>query len=203
MIPLKSRVDSRLTHQAFECVYEAISGPWTHADIGRQDFVKIRRELPLVQARSIEKSHPYLAWLREKAKEYHFTHLGPMLLAAVVISFFIYRQIADPFLDYKLGDTAKRHLVAQRTMEMIDEETTEAKRKSAIESVLPVYDYDRRLSFQIRSRINKAFSLVRRQHLAVVNLSGRKMAPGELEKLPAFTDAKKDFSEALEIDLSE
>ena len=62
-------------------------------------FVKIRRELPLVQARSIEKSHPYLAWLREKAKEYHFTHLGPMLLAAVVISFFIYRKIADPFLD--------------------------------------------------------------------------------------------------------
>ena len=69
--------------------------------------------------------------------------------------------------------------------------------------MLPVYDYDRRLSFQIRSRINKAFSLVRRQHLAVVNLSGRKMAPGELEKLPAFTDAKKDFSEALEIDLTD
>ena len=149
-------------------------------------FVKVRRELPVfMNQRLVEHEDPRVARFLQIARDYDLLRFGLIMLASLVISFFIYRQIADPFLDYKLGDTAKRHLVAQRTMEMIDEETTEAKRKSAIESVLPVYDYDRRLSFQIRSRINKAFSLVRRQHLAVVNLSGRKMAPGELEKLPA------------------
>lgn len=165
-------------------------------------FVKIKRELPFLQ-RQAEHENPHVARFQALAREHDLARVGLIMLAALVISFFIYRQIADPFLDYRLGDTAKRHLVAQRTMEMIDEETTEAKRKAAMEAVLPVYDYDRRLSSQIRAKINHAFATLRKQHQAVINISGRRMAAGELEKNQAFIDAKKDFADILEIDVTD
>lgn len=166
-------------------------------------FVKIKRELPFANPRQVDSENPWVARFHYWARVLRFRRVALIFCASMVISFFIYRQIADPFLDYKLGDTAKRHLVAQRTMEMVDEETTEAKRKAAMESVLPVYDYDRRLSLQIRSRIDHAFTVVRRQHMAAVNISGRRLPPGELERNPAFIDAKKGFAEALEIDLTD
>ncbi|MGZ3655544.1 MAG: HD family phosphohydrolase [Bdellovibrionota bacterium] len=166
-------------------------------------FIKIKRELPFLSPRAADHENPWIARFQALSRKHDFTRVALIMLASLVISFFIYRQIADPFLDYRLGDTAKRHLVAQHTMEMIDEETTDAKRKSAMEAVLPVYDYDRRLSLQIRGKINRAFATLRKQHQAVVNISGRRMAPGELEKNQAFIDAKKDFSEILEIDVTD
>ena len=166
-------------------------------------FVKIRRELPFLHSRPAGHSHPWLARLLELSRSYELRRVALLAVASLAISFFIYKQIADPFLDYKLGETAKRHIVAQHTMEMVDDETTEAKRRSATEAVLPVYDYDRRLSGSIRARINRAFGIVQRQHQAVVNISGRRWAAGELEKTAAFLEAKKDFAEALEIDLTD
>jgi cyclic-di-AMP phosphodiesterase PgpH len=166
-------------------------------------FVKIKRELPFVQSRSGDPKHPFVAKLELLSREYDLLRVGLIVAAATLLSFFIYRQITDPFLDYRLGDTAQRHLVAQRTMEMVDEETTEAKRKAAEASILSVYDYDRRQAAGTRAKVAQAFLLVRKQHQAVVNIWERRLPVGELEKTEAFIQAKKEFSEALEIDLTD
>lgn len=166
-------------------------------------FVKIKRELPFVQTRGGDPKHPIVAKFEELARKYDLLRLCLIVAAAGMLSFFIYRQITDPFLDYRLGDTAQRHLVAQRTMEMVDEETTETKRKAAESSILSVYDYDRRLAASTRNKVTNAFNMVRKQHQAVVNLWERRMPVGELEKTEAFIQAKKEFAEALEVDLTD
>jgi cyclic-di-AMP phosphodiesterase PgpH len=166
-------------------------------------FVKIRRELPFVQSRSIAPKHPWLAKLEELSRHYNLSRFALVLSLAMVLSFFIYKQITDPFLDYKLGDTAQRNLIAQHTMEMVDEETTEAKRRAAVEGILSVYDYDRRISAQTRSKINRAFNTMRRQHQAVMNLADRHMSAAELAKTEPFIQAKKEFSEILDIELTD
>lgn len=167
-------------------------------------FGKVKKELPAFQQRLIAGHATYGERIQTLAKRYSLHQFGVIILCAVILSFFIYRQITDPFLDYKLGDTAQRHLIAQRTMEMEDEETTDAKRKSSMDSILSVYDYDRRISGQIKARINRAFATLRKQHQAVINLSERKnLGVGELEKTEAFLEAKKAFSEALEADFTD
>lgn len=166
-------------------------------------FVKIKRELPFVQQRGGDPKHPVVARFEAIVEEYDLVRLCLIFGAALLLSFFIYRQITDPFLDYKLGDIAQRHLIAQRTMEMVDEETTEAKRKAAQEGILSVYDYDRRLAGHTRGKIAQAFGLVRKQHLAVMNIWERRLPQGELEKTEAFIQAKKEFSETLEIDMTD
>jgi cyclic-di-AMP phosphodiesterase PgpH len=167
-------------------------------------FGKIKKELPAFQQRL----QAGKGGVREKARRlierYRLGRAGLILFCAVMLSFFIFRQITDPFLDYKLGDIAQRHLIAPRTMEMVDEETTEAKRRTAMEGILSVYDYDRRIASQIKGRINRAFAAMRKQHQAVVNLSERRgMSSGDLERTEAFLDAKRAFTEALEIDVTD
>jgi len=166
-------------------------------------FVKIKRELPFVQTRNGEPKHPLVARFEQISRDYDLFRFCLIAAAALLLSFFIYRQITDPFLDYRLGDIAQRHLIAQRTMEMVDEETTEAKRRAAEGSILSVYDYDRRLASSTRAKIVQAFTMVRKQHQAVVNIWERRLPVGELEKTEAFIQAKKEFSEALEIDMTD
>lgn len=166
-------------------------------------FVKIKRELPFVQSRNGEPKHPIVAKFEQISRDYDLLRFCLIGGAALLLSFFIYRQITDPFLDYRLGDIAQRHLIAQRTMEMVDEETTEAKRRAAESSILSVYDYDRRLAAATRTKIAQAFNMVRKQHQAVVNIWERRLPVGELEKTEAFIQAKKEFSEALEIDMTD
>jgi cyclic-di-AMP phosphodiesterase PgpH len=164
-------------------------------------FAKVKKELPAFRQR-LSPTRSNREKFAEWAKEKRLPQLGGMVGIAVILSFFIYRQITDPFLDYKLGDTAQRHLIAQRTMEMVDEETTEAKRRAATEAVLSVYDYDRRIPGQLKARIGAAFAAMRRQHAALMGAAGRKGAsPAELEKSDLFREAKKDFTEALEVDI--
>jgi putative nucleotidyltransferase with HDIG domain len=166
-------------------------------------FAKVKKELPAFRQRlSPNRSNreKFVGWAKEK----RLPQLGGMVGVAVILSFFIYRQITDPFLDYKLGDTAQRHLIAQRTMEMVDEETTDAKRRAATEAVLSVYDYDRRIPGQVKARLSRAFAAMRRQHAALMSAGSRKGANlADLEKSDLFQEAKKDFTEALELEISD
>ncbi|MGZ3712005.1 MAG: hypothetical protein ACXVBE_09620, partial [Bdellovibrionota bacterium] len=167
-------------------------------------FGKVKRELPMLRPRMLDKKHPYFEKVKQWIQSAHVIRLGLVLGAAALLSFFIYRQITDPFLDYKLNDVAQRHLVAQRTMEMVDEETTDAKRKAATEAVLSVYDYDRRIPGLVRGRIKQAFSQLRRQHQDVVSIANRRnITPEELDKSEPFLEAKKTFTEITEVDISD
>jgi len=167
-------------------------------------FGKIKKELPVFHPRSgggrINIKERALNFLKRKE-----VVIGSVILASsFVLSFFIYRQITDPFLDYRLGDVAQRHLIAPKTMELSDEETTDSKRKAAAESILPVYDYDRRLASQTRQKLGRAFSLLRRQYQGLLTLSDRKnLSASELGNSRLFQDAKNDFSQALGIEVSD
>jgi putative nucleotidyltransferase with HDIG domain len=166
-------------------------------------FGKIKKELPVFQQRHQALAGP-LAKFRHLAEKYNFSQIGLILLCAFILSFFIYRQITDPFLDYRLGDVAQRHLVAPKTIEMVDDETTAQKRKAAQDAVLSVYDYDRRVSAQEKARITRAFFLMRKRYQAVVNISERRgMNLDELVKTEAFLDAKKAFTDELGIDITD
>ncbi|RZA06122.1 MAG: hypothetical protein EOP11_11140, partial [Proteobacteria bacterium] len=166
-------------------------------------FAKVKKELPAFRQRLSARrgsKEKIIQWAKEK----RLPQLGGMVLIAAALSFFIYRQITDPNLDYKLGDTAQRHLIAQRTIEMVDEETTEAKRRASTEAVLSVYDYDRRIPAQAKARLGKAFGAMRSHHGALMNLADRKgTSPAELEKSELFQSAKKSFTDALESDISD
>lgn len=163
-------------------------------------FAKVKKELPAFRQRlSPNRSNreKFIAWAKEK----RLPQAGAIVGIAVILSFFIYRQITDPFLDYKLGDTAQRHLIAQRTLEMVDEETTDAKRRAATEAILSVYDYDRRIPAQLKNRIGRAFAAMRRSHGSLIAAAARKGAGADLEKSESFLDAKKEFTEALEAEI--
>lgn len=163
-------------------------------------FGKIKKELPFNQAR--EKRHPVIELFLDWNERFDLVSKFFIALVAAIISFFIYRQITDPFLDYRLGDIAQRHLIAQKTMEMVDDETTDAKRKTAVDSILSVYDYDRRIFFQTTDKIRRAFQTARKEHMDVVVLSEKRgIQPADLEKSDAFVEAQKAFSIALDIDI--
>jgi putative nucleotidyltransferase with HDIG domain len=165
-------------------------------------FAKVKKELPVFQQRFVNRSvqEKLLLWAQEK----NLGYLAVIVVCSFILSFFIYRQISDPFLDYRLGDTAQRHLIAPRTIEMTDDETTEAKRKTAVDSLLSVYDYDRRIPAQLKAKIAKAFNVLRRQHQGLFRLSERKSGlPADVEKTEAFQEAKRAFSEALDIEVTD
>ena len=166
-------------------------------------FGKIKKEMPSLQQKHLPKG-TIRAQAEKLFQKKEFLYAVAILASAFVLSFFIYRQITDPFLDYRLGDIAQRHLIAPRTMELTDEETTTAKRKASTDAILSVYDYDRRLASQVRLKMGKAFSLLRRQHQAAVNLSDRRgLAPAELERSTVFQEAKKAFAGSLGIELTD
>ena len=166
-------------------------------------FGKIKKELPASGIRQ-EKYHPAIELLLLWNERFNLLPKVFTAVVAIILSFFIYRQITDPYLDYRLGDIAQRHLIAQKTVEMVDEETTEAKVKTAVDAVLSVYDYDRRIFFQTTERIRKAFAALRKDHLAVLSLSEKKGAQlADIEKTEVYLEAKKTFSRALDIEITD
>lgn len=165
-------------------------------------FGKIRKELPSLGSRA-SSANPWIERWETWNARFHLSLYFFIALSAVVISFFIYRQITDPFLDYKLGDTAQRHFVAQKTVEMIDEETTEAKRKNAVDQILSVYDYDRRIFFQTTEKIRKAFVQVRRDFSGLLRESRQKESSAAFVKSPDFLEARKQFSGVLEQEITD
>ncbi len=165
-------------------------------------FGKIKKELPQFNNRQVS-VHPWLDFLKNWSRDRRVASKGLIAICSILISFFIYRQITDPFLDYKLGDMAQRHLVAQRTMEMVDEETTDAKRKSSLEGVLSVYDYDRHIFYSTTDKIHRAFQIVRKDHEAALDLVNKRVSSADMARTDSFIQAKKAFSTALDMELSD
>ena len=173
-------------------------------DTNHPIFRKVRREFPQFQQRRFGSKNAWKNWIQDISGLLVLRQALVILLSAGILSFFIFRQITDPFLDYRLGDIAQRHLVAQKTMEMIDEETTEAKRKLALDSVLSVYDLDRRIFFQTTEKIKHAFAVLRKQHVSLLQSLERKpYSAQEIAKLEDFIDAKKEFSQILSADFAD
>ncbi len=66
-----------------------------------------------------------------------------------------------PYDDKSLGQIATATIKATRDYDIPDEETTERKRKAAVEEVRPVYDLDATALLEVQSRIRDGFASMR------------------------------------------
>lgn len=167
-------------------------------------FSKVRKELPKFNYRSAGAAPEWRELWSKRIASYRLLPKFVAFAMAFVLSFFIYRQINTPYLDYSVGDIAQRHLVAPRTLELLDEDTTATKRKIAVASVLPVYDYDRHVIPQLTSRVRKAFTNLR-HNSGLLRLVAKSHIPPleELAPLAIFQEAKRGATEELGVDFSE
>ncbi len=129
-----------------------------------------------------------------------------IVFLAVFLSFFIFHKITDPFYDYRLGEIAQRHFISQHILEFVDKDTTEAKRKQALQSVLPVYDYDHQIIHKNTQQMRNAFQQMRKKFPNLVKknrrLHRKALADGG-EKLSEFQEARKLFASALGLEVSD
>lgn len=125
---------------------------------------------------------------------------------AIFLSFFIYREITDPYLDYREGQVAQRHLIAQSTIEFVDEPTTNEKRLTAVNSILPVYDYDHRVILKSIQNLRTAFRTMRTRFPNLLRRGSEEFraisTPGS-ERSDLFQNAKRALSQALEVEISD
>lgn len=168
-------------------------------------FSRVKGDLPARNKHKHSSRNPWVQKYFNIDARYKVTPKLVIFGVAVFLSFFIFREITDPFLDYREGQIAQRRLIAQRTTEFPDHETTEEKRREAIASVLPVYDYDHRAIVQSIQNLRNAFRRVRSTFPDV--WKGKKKAYQEAVSSSAFETelfkkSKKLFSQMLEIDMT-
>ena len=124
---------------------------------------------------------------------------------AVLLSFFIFRDIADPHLDYRKGKIAQRHLIAKNTIEFIDKDTSEKKKKDLMDSVLSVYDFDQIAIVRMQEKIQNAFSNIRSNYPFLI----RSKSPmynkimKDYSSVDQFYTAKESFSKDIGVDLKD
>lgn len=152
-------------------------------------FGKIKKELPQLNNRQVQYKSDWHRIFSELNVRFGLGQKFVIFLMCTVISFFIFRQITDPHLDYRLGTYADRPLIARSTVEIIDKESTEAKIADAVASVRPVFDYDRGQVKELRERVEKGFLLMRKKYPRIL----RQKQPNQR----AVDVARADLSTAL------
>lgn len=99
----------------------------------------------------------------------------------------------------QVGQIAPRDIKADRNYEIVDVEASEKFRKEAMESVLPVYDFDAGLSESITGRVKEAFEAARSALQRWLELQNAKRRTRSSVRLPddAKTKIGQTFSEKL------
>ncbi len=161
-------------------------------------FSRIKGELPSRNKQKHASRNPWIQRYFGLDVRYQISSKLVILGAAIFLSFFIYREITDPFLDYREGQIAQRHLIAQSTIEFEDETTSEEKRRDAVSSVLPVYDYDHRVIVRSIQNLRTAFRKLRSAYSDV--WKGKKTL---LKESNLFIKSKKLFSQTLEVEVTD
>jgi putative nucleotidyltransferase with HDIG domain len=95
-----------------------------------------------------------------------------------------------PYDDKSLGQIATTTIKATRDYDIPDEETTERKRKAAVEEVRPVYDLDATALSEVQSRIRDGFASMRAALAPPPLLAPAK--PGEAHPAAAKQEAKPE-----------
>lgn len=103
--------------------------------------------------------------LRESVREFIATsgHVLWLLLAVLTLFFtlVIYPNLSVTKFSYKVGDIAEKNIKAPRDFLIEDDAATEASRKLAIRSVLPVYDNNTEMVARQVAHVRSAFSTFR------------------------------------------
>ena len=146
--------------------------------------------------------HSWISKSFELAAKYDLNPKLAILAVAILLSFFIFRDIADPQLDYRKGEIAQRLLIAKNTIEFIDKSTSEKKKQDLIDSVLSVYDFDQLSIVRIKEKIQNAFLNLRKKYPI---LTQRKSATYKKiiknhSSVDLFYEAKESFSKDLDVE---
>lgn len=131
--------------------------------------------------------------LNQKLKRFNrLPFAGSVLLFLVsgLLAFFIYHDFFSPYLGYQLGEKAERAVIAPKTIEIVDEETTRTKRQVEKEAVKDVYDLDQRRFDTSLERLKAAFSSIRTTYPELLNKDNP-------EDMPTFEKAKARFETEL------
>jgi putative nucleotidyltransferase with HDIG domain len=81
------------------------------------------------------------------------------LIAIGLICIFIYAYSPKPFIPkYNEGEIAKETIKSPENFSILDEDSTNAKRMEAQQSVAPVYDYDPMIKMQVLSNLKTLFA---------------------------------------------
>ena len=106
--------------------------------------------------------------------------------------------------DAALGTYATQTIKADRDYDIVDPETTAAKRDEAARAVRPVYEYDPQLLEQARHRLGDAFGLMRdawneaAPKTAPAPPGSKKALAAQASALAFFQDRRDDFTKALQ-----
>ncbi len=87
-----------------------------------------------------------------------------LLLLAALSAFLVIEVNSAPARTVSVGDVADRDIRATTSFEYVDWEETEAREAAAVDSVLPVFDFDATLTARVKGRLGDAFAEARRQH---------------------------------------
>ncbi len=108
---------------------------------------------------------------------------------------------------YRVGEIARQDMWAPSEITIEDEQTTEAKRKTAAQNVAPVYDYDERAVSQTIALIASAFSGLRddlgRRNELLRSIEQASPAEGEDESARSGTDSSAEGSQEVQSEATE
>lgn len=79
----------------------------------------------------------------------------------IVLTIFLYPNLVIKTHIYKLGDVAEKDVKATKDFLIEDNESTEAKRREAVDMVLTVYDHDAGLAAKVSRNVKTAFDDLR------------------------------------------
>jgi cyclic-di-AMP phosphodiesterase PgpH len=91
-----------------------------------------------------------------------WSHLLVLLILSATIAVLLSPVPIIGSITYNLGDVAKSNIKATQPLLIEDTEATDERRRTAAESVLPVYDYDPQLVQKIGDRLLRGFETMRK-----------------------------------------
>ncbi len=90
-----------------------------------------------------------------------YVRWGILIGVTIVFTIFLYPNLVIKTRIYKLGDVAEKDVKATKDFLIEDHDSTEAKRREAVEMVLTVYDHDAGLAAKISRNVKTAFDDLR------------------------------------------
>ncbi|MFO7497072.1 MAG: HDIG domain-containing protein [Desulfobacterales bacterium] len=85
---------------------------------------------------------------------------GILVVVTAIFTLMLYPNLVVTRRSYEVGDVAQRDVKAPKDFFIEDKIATEAKRRQAADSILTVYDFDTELAGRLKTRVNRAFSLL-------------------------------------------
>ncbi|MFY9943041.1 MAG: hypothetical protein WAK57_12775, partial [Desulfobacterales bacterium] len=85
---------------------------------------------------------------------------GILVVVTAIFTLMLYPNLVVTRRSYAVGDVAQRDIKAPKDFFIEDKVATEAKRRQAADSILTVYDFDTELAGRLKTRVNRAFSLL-------------------------------------------